>query len=46
MIPGVPALAELGYPDIDMTQWFAAYAPPARRRESSSGCRPPSVRSG
>lgn len=27
MLPTVPALAELGYPDIDMTQWFAVFAP-------------------
>ena len=27
MLPAVPALAELGYPDIDMTQWFALFAP-------------------
>jgi tripartite-type tricarboxylate transporter receptor subunit TctC len=27
MLPSVPSLAELGYPDIDMTQWFAAFAP-------------------
>jgi tripartite-type tricarboxylate transporter receptor subunit TctC len=27
MLPTVPALAELGYPEIDMTQWFAAFAP-------------------
>jgi tripartite-type tricarboxylate transporter receptor subunit TctC len=26
-IPDVPALAEVGYPDIDMSQWFAAFAP-------------------
>lgn len=26
-LPSVPALAELGYPDIDMTQWFALFAP-------------------
>jgi tripartite-type tricarboxylate transporter receptor subunit TctC len=25
LIPGVPALAELGFPDIDMSQWFAAF---------------------
>lgn len=25
MIPEVPALAEVGFPDIDMMQWFAAY---------------------
>ncbi len=27
MLPTVPALAELGYPEIDMTQWFAVFAP-------------------
>lgn len=27
MLPTVPALAELGYPEIDMTQWFALFAP-------------------
>lgn len=32
-IADVPALAEVGYPDIDMSQWFAAFLPagaPAR----------------
>ena len=27
MIPDVPALAEVGFPDIDMSQWFAAFLP-------------------
>lgn len=27
MIPDVPALAEAGFPDIDMSQWFAAFLP-------------------
>src|SRR4029078_7217945 len=27
MIPDVPALAEVGFPDIDMSQWFAAFTP-------------------
>jgi tripartite-type tricarboxylate transporter receptor subunit TctC len=26
-IPDVPALAEVGFPDIDMSQWFAAFLP-------------------
>jgi tripartite-type tricarboxylate transporter receptor subunit TctC len=27
VLPDVPALAELGYPQVDMTQWFGAVAP-------------------
>jgi tripartite-type tricarboxylate transporter receptor subunit TctC len=27
MIPDVPSLAEVGYTDIDMSQWFAAFLP-------------------
>lgn len=41
MIADVPALAEVGYPDIDMSQWFAAFlpagAPPAIVERLSAG---------
>jgi tripartite-type tricarboxylate transporter receptor subunit TctC len=40
-IPDVPSLAEVGYPDIDMSQWFAAFlpagAPPAIVERLSAG---------
>jgi tripartite-type tricarboxylate transporter receptor subunit TctC len=41
LVPGVPALADLGFPDIDMSQWFAAFAaagtPPAIVERLSAG---------
>lgn len=32
-LPAVPAMAELGYPEIDVSQWFALFAPPETPRD-------------
>lgn len=32
-LPTVPAMAELGYPEIDVSQWFALFAPPETPKE-------------
>ena len=33
LLPGVPGMAESGYPDIDITQWFAVFAPAETPKE-------------